>query len=145
MTSNPLLSLDVILLRITRSENTSYSLARQANVSSVNTNSPRKISCSSICFASVSRSGRSPSYFSLLVRWVGEGRIRIKGEGENGGRNKGRTYSSTWLQNHQCERRENTASAEMAPFPLIHARTNSSISLIVFLRPLRSLCARNNC
>jgi len=49
----------------------------------------------SICFASVSGSGKSPSYFSLVVRLVGEERIKIKGEDR--GRNRGWTYSSTWL------------------------------------------------
>jgi len=46
---------------IRRSERSLYSLARQANVYSVNATSPRKISRSSICFASVGGSGRSPS------------------------------------------------------------------------------------
>jgi len=53
---------EIIILRIIRrSERSLYSLARQANVYSVNATSPRKVSCSSICFASVSGSGRSPS------------------------------------------------------------------------------------
>jgi len=37
----------------------------------------------------------------------------------------------------------NTASTKIALLPLNHARTNSSVPLIVFSGPLRSLCARN--